>query len=283
MNVFPLLVAVLVLVSLEGADALFLSTLSLLPISAIVSLGGVGGLKLAIAMKILGMLGWWDVSRYGVGLRASIENNRLPERVVPLPKPQSIFSGPTISVPIALLPYFIGGRLKSPTSIRLPVKDFVLLANQSARFESPKVKFSSEGSATVKGTKGSQVHASGEFRSPLVNVEAEKTATLRGRRSIESDPRVVKEAVSLVKELDSDRCILRLSCEVSADPSSYGTYGRRVADFMTGLGPVGSDSAFVDFETAYRRGRSAGVAGCTRSYATCKFDLRALVALVESS
>ncbi|KAH7981236.1 hypothetical protein HPB49_022486 [Dermacentor silvarum] len=187
--------AILVVGLLQTTDSLFLSSLTLLPISAIVSLGGIGGLKLAIAMKILGMLGWWDVSR---------------------------------------------------------------------------------------GTKGSMTHASGELKSPLVNVEAQKTATLRGRRNIETDPLVIKEAVQLVHDLDTDHCLLRLSCEVSADPSNYGTYGRRVAAFMNGVGPIGSDSAFVDFEKANNQGRSSGVSGCAKAYPSCVYDLRALVALVES-
>ncbi|XP_077514399.1 uncharacterized protein LOC144125150 [Amblyomma americanum] len=275
--------AILVLTLPQEADSLFLSSLALLPVSAIVSLGGFVGLKLAIAMKILGMLGWFDVSRYGVGLRASIDDDKLPDRVVPLPKPRNIFPGPTISVPVAMLPYFIGGKFKGPSAIRLPVKDFMMLANQSVQFDSPSVRFSSDGAASVKGTKGSSLHASGKLKSPLVNVEARKTAMLRGRRSIESDPNVIKQAVRLVRQLDTDSCILRLSCEVSAEPSTYGEYGRRVADFVNGLGPVGRNSVFADFEQAHMQGAYAGMAGCKRAYSKCKVDLRALVALVESS
>ncbi|KAH7981584.1 hypothetical protein HPB52_000014 [Rhipicephalus sanguineus] len=282
-SVSTAVVAILVIGVLPSADSMFLSSLALLPISAIVSLGGVGGLKLAIAMKILGMLGWWDVSRYGVGLRASVESNKLPERVVPLPKPQSVFSGPTIPVPIASLPYIIGGHHMKPVPVRLPAKKFFLLANQATRFDSPKVKFSGNGFASGRGTKGSMVHASGDLKTPLINVEAEKTATLRVHRSIEENPRVIKEATELVRDLDKHRCILRLSCEVSADPSRYGAYGRRVAAFMNGVGPLGRHSAFVDFEKAYTQGRSSGVPGCIRAYSSCKFDLPALVALVESS
>ncbi|KAL1428881.1 hypothetical protein MTO96_016636 [Rhipicephalus appendiculatus] len=282
-SVSTFVAAILVIGALPSADSLFLSSLALLPISAIVSLGGVGGLKLAIAMKILGMLGWWDVSRYGVGLRASVESNKLPERVVPLPKPQIVFSGPTIPVPIALLPHIIGGHHVKTVPVRLPAKKFFLLANQATRFDSPKVKFSGGGFASVRGTKGAMVHASGELKTPLINMEAKKTATLRGRRSIEKNPRVVKEAIELMRDLDTDRCILRLSCEVSADPSLYGAYGRRVAAFMNGVGPLGRRSAFVDFEKAYRKGRFSGVPGCIRAYSSCKYDLPALVALVESS
>ncbi|KAH6946616.1 hypothetical protein HPB50_014207 [Hyalomma asiaticum] len=281
-SVSTVFVFVVVVGLLPSAESLFLTGLALLPISAIASLSGIGGLKLAVAMKILGMLGWWDVSRYGVGLRASVESNKLPARVVPFPKPQSLVSGPTIAVPIALLPHIIDGHYLKTVPVRLPAKNFFLLANQTARFDSPKLEFSGDGFASVRGTKGSMVHASGELKSPLVSVEAKKTATLRGRRSIEKDPRVVKDAVQLVRDLDTDNCILRLSCEVSADPSRYGTYGQRVAAFMTSVGPIGSNSAFVDFEKAYRQGRSSGVPGCTKTYSSCKFDLRALVAIAES-
>ncbi|XP_065287360.2 uncharacterized protein [Dermacentor albipictus] len=275
--------AVLGLYVTGAADALFLTSLALLPITAITSLGGIAGLKLALAMTILGMLGWWNVSRYGVGLRAGIESSKLPDGLVPLPKPKSIFSGPTISIPIAALPYFLGGRVQRPLSIRLPVKDFVMLVNATTQFDTAKVNFSTRGSASVKGIKGSALHASGTLRSPLLNVESQQKATLRGRRSIEGDPQVIKDAVNLVHELDRDRCILRLSCEVSADASSYGPYGRRVASFMRSLEPIGRDLAFVDFEKAYRQGRSYGMPGCTQTYSSCKVDLKALVAFVQSS
>ncbi|KAH7942736.1 uncharacterized protein LOC119399581 [Rhipicephalus sanguineus] len=261
----------------------FLTSLALLPISAITSIGGIAGLKLAMAMKILDMLGWFKVSRYGIGLRAGIESSKLPDRVVPRPKPQGIFSGPTISVPIAALPYFVGGGLQKPLSVRLPIKDFKMLANATTDFDSPKVKFSSSGSASVNGNKGSMLQASSALKSPFVNLEGKHAATIRGRRSIEADPKVIKDAVNLVRELDTNRCILRLSCEVSADASAYGSYGRRVASFMRSLGPVGKDSAFVDFEKAYHRGRSSGLPACIQTYSSCKVDLRALVAFVQST
>ncbi|KAH6943809.1 hypothetical protein HPB50_027492 [Hyalomma asiaticum] len=276
-------VAFLALVVAHTAEGLFLTSLALLPLSAIASVGGIAGLKLALAMKVLDMLGWFSVSRYGVGLRAGIESSKLPDRVVPRPKPQGFFSGPTISIPIAAVPYFLGGGIQKPLSVRLPIKDFVMLANATTDFDSPKVKFSSGGTASVKGNKGSSLHVSSSLKSPLVNMEARKRATIRGRRSIEGDPKVIKDAVRLVRELDTDRCILRLSCEVSADASAYGPYGRRVASFMRSLGPVGKDSAFVDFEQAYHTGRSSGLPACTQTYSSCKVDLRALVAFVQSS
>ncbi|KAL3252697.1 hypothetical protein MRX96_054845 [Rhipicephalus microplus] len=102
------------------------------------------------------------------------------------------------------------------------------------------------------------------------------------RSTIESDPKVVKNAVNLVHELDTNRCILRLTCEVSADASAYGQYGRRVASFLRSLRPIGRDSAFVDFERAYRRGRSHGVPACVQTYSSCKVDLRAMVAFVQA-
>ncbi|KAH6927046.1 hypothetical protein HPB50_025361 [Hyalomma asiaticum] len=227
------------------------------------------------------MLGWWNVGRHGVGLRASLESNRLPEHVVRTPRPRSVFSASTASVPIALLPYVIGGHYQKTAPASIPVKKSFPLPNRTARFDSPKIAFSANGFASVRGTKGSTIHASGDLKSPLVNVEAQKTATLRGRRSIEEDPLVVEEAMELVQDLDTDECMLRLSCEISADPPRYGSYGELVAAFISGVGAVGSESAFEDFERAYAQGRSNGVAGCSERYPSCYFDLQGLVALVE--
>ncbi|KAL3226856.1 hypothetical protein MRX96_048903 [Rhipicephalus microplus] len=276
--------AFLAFLVVQSANGMFLTSFALLPISAITSIGGIAGVKLAIAMKLLDRLGWFKVSRYGVGLRAGIESNKLPDRVVPRPDPKGFFSGPTISVPIAALPYLIGGARQKPLSLRLPVKDFKMLANATTNFDSPKVKFSSSGSASVKGDKATVLKASSALKSPFVNVEGKHAATIRGRRSsVETDPNVIKNAISLVRELDTNHCILRLSCEVSADPASYGRYGHRVASFMRRLGPVGKDSAFVDFEKAYYRGRSSGIPACIQAYSSCKVDLRAMVAFVQSS
>lgn len=262
--------------------ALFLTSLALLPITSIIGLGGLAALKLAIAMKLLGHLGWFNVSRYGVGLRTSIENDVLPNPVGPLPpKPQGFFHGPTIKIPVALLPYFIGGHFKSPGSFEFPAKDFSLLAKQDLHLDSHKLKVSSQGAAGVNGVKGSFVQTHGNLQSPLVNVDSVKKATLKGKRSAESDSKIIGEAFSMVREMDVDRCILRLSCEVSADPQAYGNYGRRVASFVDSMTPVGNQSSFAEFQTAYRRGRAYGMEGCSRAYSKCKHDLRGLASLIE--
>ncbi|CAN7986000.1 unnamed protein product [Ixodes hexagonus] len=276
-----------VILPCHEAGAFFLTSLALLPLTSIIGLGGLAGLKLAIAMKILGHLGWWNVSRYGVGLRTSIENDKLPEPVGPLPaKPQGIFHGlhgPTIKIPVALLPYFLGGHFKSPGFFKLPAKDFSLLATQNFHLDAHKLKLSSQGAAGVNGVKESFVQAHGNLQSPLVNVDARKKATLKGKRSVEPDNKVIDEAFSLVREMDVDRCILRLSCEVSASPQEYGRYGRRVATFVDSVGQVGNKSAFAEFQTAFRHGRAYGIAGCSRAYSMCKHDLRGLASLIEAA
>ncbi|XP_075725655.1 uncharacterized protein LOC142767578 [Rhipicephalus microplus] len=281
----PTLVATtfLALLVAKTANGLFMTSLALLPISAITSIGGLAGLKLAIAMKLLDMLGWFKVGRYGVGIRAGIESNKLPDRVVLRAEPKDIFPGPTVSLPAAAVPHLIEGSMQKPLPVRLSVKDFKMLAKATTDFDSPNVKFLSSGSAYVKGYKRSVLQASSDLKNSLVNMEGQHAATIRSRRStIESDPKVVKDAVNLVHELDTNRCILRLTCEVSADASAYGQYGRRVASFLRSLRPIGRNSAFVDFERAYRRGRSHGVPACVQTYSSCKVDLRAMVAFVQA-
>ncbi|XP_075725653.1 uncharacterized protein LOC142767576 [Rhipicephalus microplus] len=275
--------AFLALLVAQNANGLFLTSLALLPISTITSIGGLAGLKLAIAMKLLDMLGWFKVIRYEKGLQAGIESNKLPDRVVLHAEAKDIFPGPTISFPVAPVPYLIGGSMRKPPPVRLPLSYFKMLANATTDFDSPKVKFLSSGSSQVKSNKGSLLQASLDLKRPLVNLEGKHAATIRSRRStIESDPKVVKDAVNLVHELDTNRCILRLTCEVSADASAYGQYGHRVASFLRSLRPIGRNSAFKDFERAYRRGRSHGVPACVQTYSSCKVDLRAMVAFVQA-
>ncbi|KAL3230334.1 hypothetical protein MRX96_023390 [Rhipicephalus microplus] len=279
-SVTVVIAAILVIGAMPSADSMFLSSLALLPISAIVSLGGVGGLKLAITMKLLGLLGWWDISHYGVGLRASVENNKLHARV--MPKPQILFSGQVVPVPIALLPHVVGGpRVKTaPGSSFLPKHSSCWQIKLLALIH-PKSSFPVRASLASGGTNGATVHASGELKTPHNQSEHQEDCHFAG--NIEKNPRIIKEAIELVRDLDTDRCMLRLSCEVSADPSRYGTYGQRVVAFMNGVRPLGRHPTIADFEKAYNKGRSGGVPGCIRAYSRCKYDLAALVALVEYS
>ncbi|KAL3243794.1 hypothetical protein MRX96_047379 [Rhipicephalus microplus] len=101
--------AFLALLVAQNANGLFLTSLALLPISTITSIGGLAGLKLTIAMKLLDMLGWFKVIRYEKGLQAGIESNKLPDRVVLHAEAKDIFPGPTISFQVAPVPYLIGG------------------------------------------------------------------------------------------------------------------------------------------------------------------------------
>ncbi|KAL3252698.1 hypothetical protein MRX96_054846 [Rhipicephalus microplus] len=169
----PTLVATafLALLVAKTANGLFMTSLVLLPISAITSIGGLAGLKLAIAMKLLDMLGWFKVGRYGVGIRAGIESNKLPDRVLLRAEPKDTFPSPTVSVPVAAVPYFIEGSMQKPLPVRLSVKDFKMLAKATSDFDSPNVKFLSSGSAYVKGNKGSVLQASSDLKNSLVNME----------------------------------------------------------------------------------------------------------------
>ncbi|KAH7950562.1 hypothetical protein HPB51_028403 [Rhipicephalus microplus] len=283
------LAALLVLGLPPSAHSMFLSSSALLPVSAIVSLGGVGGLKLAIAMKLLGMLGGLHVARYGVSLPTSLESDRLPDRMVPVPKPRKASSaGDEISEPIAFLPHILTtGRYLRNVPVRHSARKFFLHGDRTGRFDLPEVKFSADGSASIRGTKGSMLHASGELKSPLVNLQAQKTATMRVRRDAELDyvenhPLIIQAARQLMHDLETDECVRRLSCEVSADPPRYGSYGTRLAAVMEGTGPVARDPAFTDLVTAFIWGKAHGVPGCANEYPSCQYDLAAIVSLVEA-
>ncbi|KAL3217943.1 hypothetical protein MRX96_031864 [Rhipicephalus microplus] len=284
------LAALLVLGLPPSAHSMFLSSSALLPVSAIVSLGGVGGLKLAIAMKLLGMLGGLHVARYGVSLPTSLESDRLPDRMVPVPKPRKASSaGDEISEPIAFLPHILTtGRYLRNVPVRHSARKFFLHGDRTGRFDSPEVKFSADGSASIPGNQG--IHAACLWRA-----EESPGSTCRHRRLpqcgaaampeldyAENHPLIIQAARQLMHDLETDECVRRLSCEVSADPPRYGSYGTRLAAVMEGTGPVAQDPAFTDLVTAFIWGKAHGVPGCAKEYPSCQYDLAAIVSLVEA-
>lgn len=175
-------VSLQLLLSFHQAEGLFFTSLALLPFGALASLGGLAAIKVAIAMKLLGHLGWFKVSRYGVGLRASIDNQKFPERLVPAPpKSKGLFDGPSIKVPVNILPYVLGVPFKKATTFKLPGKDFVLRADQSAKLASSHSSYTSHGAAGIDGTKWSFLQHAGNLKTPLVNVDDRKKVSYKVR------------------------------------------------------------------------------------------------------
>ncbi|CAN7942065.1 unnamed protein product, partial [Ixodes hexagonus] len=182
---------------------------------------------------------------------------------------------------VAILPYVLGVPFKK-APFKLPGKDFVLHADQSANLAASHGSFSSHSEAGVNGPKWSFVQHAGNLKTPLVNVDGRKKISIKGKRSTNSDTEIVDQAFALVRELDTSGCILRLTCEVSASPSDYGKYGERVDGFVNSMGPVSKSSSVFDYAKAYRKGKSAGQDACTNDYSTCKLDLKGLAAMIDN-
>ncbi|KAL3252696.1 hypothetical protein MRX96_054844 [Rhipicephalus microplus] len=147
-----------------------MTSLALLPISAITSIGGLAGLKLAIAMKLLGhaRLVQSGPLRSRYPSRHRKQQAARPSRAARrakrhLPRPHGI--------PYRLLRCrtLSRGSMQKPLPVRLSVKDFKMLAKATTDFDSPNVKFLSSGSAYVKGNKGSVLQASSDLKNSLVN------------------------------------------------------------------------------------------------------------------
>ncbi|XP_064482486.1 uncharacterized protein LOC135395176 [Ornithodoros turicata] len=281
---FLIAAAFLILTCLLGVEAPLPSALG-----TVIALGGAAGIKLAVAMKILRYLGFFDISRYGVGLRASVENEALPETVVPAPlRSPGLGSGPTISVPVAVLPFLLGQGItdkvaKKKEGVNSIGQDFRLEASQSASWDDDKFKISEHGDASLDGSKGAAVQFGGNLRSPIVNADTLQKASIMAKRSVTIDSHVYDKAFALVRDLDVDDCVEKVTCEIGADPARYGAYGLRVDEFLASLAPLANSSSFYDYQQAYNVGTKSGLEECSKVFPDCKFDLRGIAALLDSS
>ncbi|KAH6926352.1 hypothetical protein HPB50_017532 [Hyalomma asiaticum] len=96
-------------------------------------------------------------------------------------------------------------------------------------------------------------------------------------------PQVLKNIFSYISSYDSERCVLRVVCEVAAEPSLAGPDGKSVADFMTSLSKEDSAAPWMPYRDAAVAGQaSADRQQCRKHYPTCTKSTDSLVEIARS-
>ncbi|XP_049526251.1 uncharacterized protein LOC119457653 isoform X2 [Dermacentor silvarum] len=97
------------------------------------------------------------------------------------------------------------------------------------------------------------------------------------------NPQVLKSIFEYVASYDAERCVLRVVCEVAAQPSLAGPQGKNVAEFMTSLSKDDSGAPWIPYRDAAVTGQvSANRKQCQERYPTCSQSTEALVELART-
>ncbi|KAH6926351.1 hypothetical protein HPB50_017531 [Hyalomma asiaticum] len=95
-------------------------------------------------------------------------------------------------------------------------------------------------------------------------------------------PQMLKNVFSYISSYDSERCVLRVICEVAAEPSLAGPDGKSVADFMTSLSKEDSAAPWMPYRDAAVAGQaSADRQQCLKHYPTCTKSTESLVEIAR--
>ncbi|XP_054927570.1 uncharacterized protein [Dermacentor andersoni] len=97
------------------------------------------------------------------------------------------------------------------------------------------------------------------------------------------NPQMLKNIFEYVTSYDAERCVLRVVCEVAAQPSLAGPQGRNVADFMTSLSKDDSGAPWMPYRDAALTGHvSADRTRCHERYPTCSQSTETLVKMAQT-
>ncbi|CAN8021958.1 unnamed protein product [Ixodes persulcatus] len=230
-----------------------LLSLALLPYTIIFNMAGIAGVKLAIAVKLLGLFAWW---------RAGISEATMTG-AVSLPGMGDL--------PLHMLPGILGEVVRSMLQDdNVGVGFFQRMARNE------------DSSFTGRQDKGPLSYSDLE----RLRRTQQLIAKLRRNafRSRAANMTEFAPALDLIHEMDVDDCMLKLSCEVGAEPARYGNYGKRVALFVRELGTIGGKgSSFQRYQAAFDVGRKTQLSLCGRIYPNCQYDLVMLTMMVEKA
>ncbi|XP_075721751.1 uncharacterized protein LOC142765071 [Rhipicephalus microplus] len=83
-------------------------------------------------------------------------------------------------------------------------------------------------------------------------------------------PLMLKQIFAYVSGHDSERCVLRVVCEVAAEPNLAGPQGKTVAEFMTALSREDASAPWMPYRDAAIAGQeSADRWQCRERYPSC--------------
>ncbi|KAH6938223.1 hypothetical protein HPB50_007809 [Hyalomma asiaticum] len=239
--VVPLFVFALLLSSGSATLLGSLLSLTILPYTIIYNLSGIAGVKVALALKLLGLLGWWRA-----GISDATLDREVDFRRVELPT-GAVFPG-TPNLPVHMIPGILAEIVRSmvqddnvgsgffqrepaaeqepvspwarssrtdtsPLGLlvgggRWPVEPKPVLPAAYRIFEDPAW---TDGVRLLKrsaDTSSETQPPPGFFRRPRVG-EPGRAPTARD---------VYGFALEMIQDIDADHCLLKLSCEVGAEP-----------------------------------------------------------------
>ncbi|KAL3174356.1 hypothetical protein MRX96_040944 [Rhipicephalus microplus] len=96
-------------------------------------------------------------------------------------------------------------------------------------------------------------------------------------------PLMRKQIFAYVSGHDSERCVLRVVCEVAAEPNLAGPQGKTVAEFMTALSQEDASAPWMPYRDAAIAGQeSANRSQCLERYPSCTKSTESLVEMARS-
>ncbi|CAN7937401.1 unnamed protein product [Ixodes hexagonus] len=254
------------------ADGLFfgpLLGLAFLPYTIIFNIAGIAGVKLAIAVKLLGLFGWWRA-----GISEATMNRQLDWRALPTPIPLQAGDAtlPGLdNLPLHMIPGILGEIVRSMLQDDNVGMGFF---QRAVRKEDP----------SFTGRQNKTPFSYSEWERLRRTQQLLAKLRRHASRSRAANMTEFTPALDLIHEMDVDDCMLKLSCEVGAEPARYGSYGRRVASFVQELGSLGGNgSSFQRYQAAFEVGRMSRLSLCGRLYPNCQYDLVALTMMVDKN
>ncbi|XP_070388818.1 uncharacterized protein [Dermacentor albipictus] len=304
-----LLAAVLLLAARDCHCTLLgpLLSLTVLPYTIIYNMSGIAGVKVALALKLLGLLGWW---------RAGISDDTLQREVdyrqVELPT-GALFPG-TPNLPVHMIPGILAEIVRSMLQDdnvgsgffqRSPAGDQEgALAWENRRYAAASPLSPPHGRtgwpnsgypgrsqpgfehpAWTDGTRFNRFKRGGPtssetppprgfFRQPRFDEAGKAPSALD----------VYGYTLEMIQDIDVDGCMLKLSCEVGAEPVRYGSYGRRLTGFIGQLRTLGGETSLLRrYQDAFEKGRlqyPGNSSMCAPVFEKCTFDMQRMTDLV---
>lgn len=292
-----------------------LLSLTLLPYTIVYNLSGIAGVKIALCLKLLGLLAWWRA-----GISDETMRREVDLRALELPT-GALFPGMP-NLPLHMAPGIVAEIVRSMlqddnvgagffqrSATEMPPTDEEPPALWDRGHGSPYGDFANAGGWPARGVAFPAQTVYGGFNYPFLAAAAAATGFDKLKRSADTptqlampprgwfrQPRggqhtgratvgdVFGYTLEMIQDMDADDCMLKLSCEVGADPTVYGSYGRRLSGFIRELRSLGgSESKLRRYQDAFEAGRRRFPGDrnrCGPAYASCQYDMQKITDFV---
>ncbi|KAH7960999.1 hypothetical protein HPB52_000291 [Rhipicephalus sanguineus] len=286
-----------------------LLSLTLLPYTIIYHMAGIAGVKVALALKLLGLLGWWRA-----GISDATLDRELDFRRVELPT-GAVFPG-TPNLPVHMIPGILAEIVRSVLQDDNVGSGFFQREPAAEQQASSPWARSRGTPASPLGLLlgGGQWPVDPQPAQPGVHTVFEHPAWTDGtgydrykrdatssfatrlppgffRRPRLGEPGKAPTArdlygytLEMIQDIDADGCMLKLCCEVGAEPVRYGSYGRRLSGFIRQLRRLSGEASLLRrYHEAFEKGHlnfRGNSSMCAPIFRKCNFDMQTMTDLV---